>query len=421
MRYTHSLFVFRRDLRLVDNTALTQALKESRHVIPCFIFDPRQCGKQNRYKSNNALQFMIESLQDLSDELRKRGSELRIFHGRPQHIISALITQLKIEAVFVNRDYTPFSVKRDSDIEKMCIKNGCAFHSADDLLLIKSPDAIMNKKGTPVRIFAPFYRRAKALKIKRPQKSIYTHLSAEPVSLATIDIKNELTPKGIVLTKANRNLFIHGGRRQGLRLLAKIGKMGNYRNTKDFPAHPTSYLSAHHKFGTISCRETAYKIIKHHGEDHELLRQLYWRDFFTYLIYHFPQLLGAQCRTVSWPWLHDKKKFARWCAGKTGYPFVDIGMQMLNKTGFMHNRMRMVAASFLTKTLHIDWRWGERYFAQNLIDYDPAVNNGNWQWIASTGCDAQPPFRTFSPERQMKKFGRDVEKLITKTESRRAR
>lgn len=405
MKYNKALFIFRRDLRLFDNKGLNLALKSSKNVIPCFIFDARQCTKKNRYKSNNAVQFMIESLKDLDFSLRKIGSKLYIFYGDPEKIIEKLIKKDQIDALFFNRDYTPFSKKRDARIRKKCDSLIVPIHETDDLLLIDSPETILTKKNSPFRLFTPFYRQALRKSIETPQKLISKNFYTGTVSLIEFDLKNELTPTGVVLNDINKNLFIHGGRSRGVILLKKIKKLKDYKKTKDYPTLPTTFLSAHHKFGTVSIRETAYEIINQFGKNHELLRQLYWRDFFTYLLWHYPNLLDTPCRKVPWKWKYDKKEFAAWCSGKTGYPFIDIGMDMLNKTGFMPNRMRMVAASYLTKILKIYWKWGERYFAQKLIDYDPAVNNGNWQWIASTGCDAQPPFRKFSPNEQMKKYG----------------
>lgn len=405
MKYTHSLFIFRRDLRTQDNIGLITALQQSENVIACFIFDPRQCTGKNNYKSANALQFMIESLQELNTLFEKKGKKLYIFYGKPENILKKLLKVIPIKAVFANRDYTPFSRQRDETLEKICKKQRVDIYFIDDGLLIGSPDAIKTKKNTPIKLFTPFYKKALTLPLSQPRKLRFKNFYNKSIQISTIDITKELTSAGVILKTVNSNLFAHGGRSRGLRLIKKIKTMQDYKNTKDFPALPTTYLSAHHKFGTVSIRETAHEIIRCFGRDHELLRQLYWRDFFTYLIWHFPELLGEQCRKVSWQWSHDKKKFAVWCTGKTGFPFIDTGMQMLNKTGFMPNRMRMVAASYLTKTLKIDWHWGERYFAQKLVDYDPAVNNGNWQWVASTGCDAQPPFRKFSPDRQYKKFG----------------
>lgn len=407
--YQKSLFIFRRDLRLYDNTGLNRALAESEVVIPCFICDPRQCGRTNRYKSSNAVQFMIESLRDLDNQLRTKGSSLPVLYGRSEVVISDLIKKLGIDAVYVNHDYTPFSRSRDATIMALCKRHGCTFIATEDLLLMGSPEGIYTKKGAPMRMFTPFYRQWIALSFAKPQRLRKGYFWQKRLPLASIDLDQEGTASGRVLKNINEHLYVHGGRSTGKKLVQGIASQGQYRETKDYPVLPTTFLSAHHKFGTVSVRETAQAIIRHHGKDHELLRQLCWRDFFTYELWHMPQLLGDQCRVVSWQWKHDEKAFTVWCAGKTGFPFVDIGMRMLNKTGFMPNRMRMVAASYLTKTLRIDWRWGERYFARQLVDYDPAVNNGNWQWVASTGCDAQPPFRRFNPVLQMKRFGKGLQ------------
>ena len=221
----------------------------------------------------------------------------------------------------------------------------------------------------------------------------------------TDHIISEYSPEKLLSTY-NENIFFHGGRRNGLTILKNIKEFKEYAQTRDIPAFPTTGLSAHNKFGTLSIREVYYSIKDVLGASHPLIKQLYWRDFYTQIADHFPHVFGHNFlkKYKKLAWRNNTEHFKRWCTGTTGFPIVDAGMRQLNATGWMHNRARMIVASFLTKDLLIDWRWGEFYFAKQLADYDPAVNNGNWQWAASTGCDAQPYFRIFNPWIQQKNF-----------------
>lgn len=398
--YNSSLFIFRRDLRLTDNTGLNQALAQSEHVIPCFIFDPRQVGKNNAYKSDNAIQFMLQSLQELHDSIGKQHGKLYFFYGKAEDIVKKIIKSKKIDALFINRDYTPFSIKRDKGIEKICTDHAIDFHSYGDALL-NEPEDIAKKDGKPYFIFTPFYKKAVTLKIDAPSKQMHGSWFTGTIksSVSTTIFKK-------ILSQQNPNIALSGGRKEGLAILKNIKELKNYAHTHDYPSLDTSHLSAHLKFGTVSVREVYHAIAQQLGMKHTLIRQLYWRDFFTHVAYHKPSIFGHAYREKynNLPWNNNKKLFAAWCKGKTGFPLVDAGMRQLNTTGFMHNRVRMIVASFLVKDLHINWLWGEKYFAQQLVDYDPAVNNGNWQWCASTGCDAQPYFRIFNPWLQQKKF-----------------
>ena len=398
--YNKSLFIFRRDLRTQDNRGLSEACKQSNQVIACFIFDPKQVSEKNPYRSMNAIQFMLVSLQELNMQIKSKGGRLYFFYGDTPKIIKQLIISQKINAVFANRDYTPFSLKRDEALEKICIQNDCVFSSHNDLLL-HEPEEIMTGNGTPYSIFNAFYKRALTLLVQETELKISGNFFNKSISHS---YTTEIFKK--ILAEYNKNIWVKGGRVEALRLLKSITKLAAYTRTHDFPELPTSYLSAHLKFGTISIREAYWTITKKLGRGHALLRQLYWRDFFTHVAYHSPFVFGQAFHEKYniLPWKNDKKNFKAWCTGTTGFPIVDAGMRQLNKTGWMHNRVRMIVASFLIKDLHIDWRWGEQYFAQQLVDYDPAVNNGNWQWVASTGCDAQPYFRIFNPWLQQLKF-----------------
>lgn len=400
--YPLSLHIFRRDLRLYDNTALIESLRSSKEVIPCFIFDTRQI-ENNVYKSNNCIQFMAQSLYELDSELKKKNSKLYLFYGIAEDIISNLLHSLNIKAVFINRDYTPFSRQRDLRIEKSCHELSVDFHTYADTLM-HEPEELMKPNGQPYTIFTPFFKKALQLRVKQPKNNLYNNYYQKPILF-----EDKITLKKL-LSINNQAIYLKGGRTEAISYLKKIKYLRDYQEIRNFPAiHGTTGLSAHNKFGTLSIREVYDEIIKIFGEEHGLIKELYWRDFFTHIAFHQPHVFGESFykKYDALRWSENQKHFNAWCEGQTGFPIVDAGMRELNTTGYMHNRVRMIVASFLTKDLHIDWRWGEKYFAQKLIDYDPAVNNGNWQWAASTGCDAQPYFRIFNPWLQQQKFDKD--------------
>ncbi|MGZ4993287.1 MAG: cryptochrome/photolyase family protein [Methylobacter sp.] len=396
-QYSTSLFIFRRDLRLQDNTALLEALRLSAQVIPCFIFDPRQI-EPHPYRSKPGLHFMLQSIRDLQRQLQDVGARLMLYHALPDQIVKCLHEQQGIQAVFINRDYTPFSRQRDDELAAVCKQLGIALHTLPDSLL-NEPEQAVKIDNTPYKVFTAFYNNAGQIPVALPQVLVkHNFLAADA----------EFTIEQLGLEPAE--YAIKGGRHQSQAILDKLGGLADYQNTRDFPAlDATGKLSAHLKFGTCSVREVFYAITEQLGSEHPLIRQLYWRDFFTHIAYHFPQVFGHAFleKFDGLQWDNNPDYFQAWCDGKTGFPIVDAGMRELNATGAMHNRVRMITASFLVKDLHIDWRWGERYFAQYLVDYDPCVNNGNWQWAASTGCDAQPYFRIFNPWLQQLKFDRD--------------
>ncbi|AJM92400.1 cryptochrome/photolyase family protein [Nitrosopumilus piranensis] len=399
-KYKRTLFIFRRDLRKIDNSGLIAASKTSLEVIPAFIIDPLLIKKSNRKFSEFRMQFLKDCICELNEQLLDSKSHLHIFSGHPKKIILDLITDCKIDAIFVNRDYTPFSKKRDKEIKRICEENKIDFVIADDILL-HDVDTIKTGKGEPYKIFTAFFSKAKELPIRQPQKYNFSNLS-------DAKIKSETTIENISELKIKRNsLQQKGGRESCLERLENIKNLVDYDEKRNFPAiNGTSLLSAHNKFGTCSIREIYEVCINTLGPNHTIIRELYWRDFFTYLMHHFQYTFSKEFNKnfQKIKWHKDKKYFLKWCKGQTGFPIVDAGMRELNQTGFMHNRVRMIVASFLTKDMHIDWRLGEKYFATKLIDYDPCVNIGNWQWAASTGCDAQPWFRIFNPWIQQKKF-----------------
>lgn len=410
----YSLFIFRRDLRLEDNTGLLAALKESKAVIPCFIFDPRQLEK-NDYRSDAGVRFLIHSLQELDETLQTHGSRLHVFSGVAHEVLEKLFTTKKgdffdhdIGAVYCNEDYTPFSKKRDENIKVVCEKYGKEFFSFSDALLTK-PGSVLKDDGKPYTIFTPFYRKASKQEVFAPKENTYKNyailLKGDDDSLFDFVLKQY---GGVEKQTHGQNQdLLYGGRKEALALLDALPK--DYARNRDIPLNMCSKLSAHHKFGTISIRESYKAGCIAYGSSSTFHQELYWRDFFAHIAHFFPHIFGHafNARFENVAWSNDEELFRTWCEGRTGFPIVDAGMRELNETGFMHNRVRMIVASFLTKDLLIDWRLGEKYFAQKLQDYDPAINNGNWQWVASTGCDAQPYFRIFNPWLQQKRFDPD--------------
>jgi len=399
-KYQTSLFVFRRDLRVEDNTGLIFALNSSEVVIPAFIFTEEQIDR-NPYRSDHCLQFMIESLQDLNNQLKEKGGKLYFFKGKPEEVLLQCISKLKIEALIVNRDYTPYSRKRDNKLEKTCKKQDVSFYSFDDALL-QPVEETLKKDGKPYTIFTPYFRNASKQKVLPPVKNTKTNYFRGLIPFAE---NGTLLSKIMPRQTVKNNLS--GGRAEALKILKNLSSFSQYEKLRDFPAEDYStHLSPYLKFTVCSPREVFAAICHNLSPYHDLIRSLYWRDFFTSIAFFFPHVFeGAfHPKFDKLKWSYDRKAYQRWCEGSTGFPIVDAGMRQMKQTGFMHNRLRMITASFLVKDLSIDWRWGEKYFAQSLIDYDPAVNNGNWQWVASTGCDAQPYFRIFNPWRQQKKF-----------------
>ena len=394
-----SLFIFRRDLRVDDNTALIAALANSKQVIACFIFDPRQTDPKNPYRGEKLLRFMANSLQELNEELEKKGSKLYMFVGQAHEVVKELVSQEQIDAVYVNTDYTPFSQKRDKQIEKVSPE----FYSYHDYLL-HPPEAVHKADGKPYTVFTPFYKLAQTIAIPKPKKNTATNYYTKKIALEDTSVFGSFLQ--LPNEKVASQLFRDGGRKEALQILKHAKDYANYKEERDILAlDSTTGLSAHHKFGTISIRESYYGL-----EGNEAVtRQLYWRDFFTQIAYFFPKVFGHafQDKYDNVKWVDNRTYFQKWCEGKTGFPIVDAGMRELVATGYMHNRARMIVASFLTKDLHIHWKKGEEFFAQHLIDYDPAVNNGSWQWAASTGTDAQPYFRIFNPWLQQKRFDPD--------------
>ncbi|HUF78944.1 MAG TPA: deoxyribodipyrimidine photo-lyase, partial [Thermoanaerobaculia bacterium] len=406
--YRRSAFLFRRDLRLADNTGLLRAAAMSAEVLPCFVFDPAQVDPgRNPYFGAPAFQILLEGLEDLDRQLAAAGGRLNRFHGDPAAVVARLLGEHGVEAVFVNRDYTPFAAERDGRIEEACSAREIPFHRSHDQLLTW-PGQVVTGGGTPYRTFTPFFRAARGIEVPRPAGEAGPPGSA----FARSGLSSALGP-GIYrqLLPERRPLHARGGRAEAFRILEDLERFRAYDEERNLlapdgnPPGGASGLSPHLRHGTVSIREVYHAVVAALGRDHQLVRQLYWRDFFSQLAFFEPRVFGHAFRREydAIDWEDDERLFAAWCSGRTGFPLVDAGMRQLAATGYLPNRVRMLAASFLVKDLHVDWRRGERWFARHLVDYDPAVNNGNWQWAASTGADAQPYFRVFNPWRQQER------------------
>ena len=399
--YRASIFIFTRDLRLHDNTSLIEALKKSELVIPIFILNPQQLSESNKYKSDNCVQFMCECLEDLNTQLNKYNSKLFLFYDDPSDTIKKLLKVDKVDAVFMNQDYTPFARKREDDIKKVCAKQKKSFESFEDYMLTGVND-IMSGSGTPYVKFTPYFNTAKKIKVRKDVKNNYRNYLSKKIKFG-----NEFSGELSDFFDNNENIWVHGGRQNGLKLLSKINSLKNYSDTRDYPIENTTNLSAYLKFNVLSIREVYQKFKTVLGNNTKLIAQLYWRDFYMNIIYH-KKVIGVNMNGHKIKWVGTNLDFNKWKNGQTGFPLVDAGMRQLNKTGYMHNRVRMLVGSFLVKVLHIDWKDGEKYFASKLVDYDPANNNGGWQWVSGTGTDSQPYFRYLNPWNQLEKYDKEA-------------
>jgi deoxyribodipyrimidine photo-lyase len=405
---TISIFIFTRDLRLHDNTTLLKALKESKIVIPIFIFNPIQINNTNKYKSNNCVQFMCECLDELNLELEKNGSRLYFFYDSPENVISSLLkTNNDIKSVYINMDYSPFAKKRDNAIEKVCKKYNANFFSYEDYLLT-GKDEVVNGSNEPYVKFTPFYKKAIKIKVGEPNNSNPKNYIDKKIKFNSEFIKNYHN-----FYEPNENIAVRGGRSLALKILKNITKYKKYNTERDYPnKNGTTQLSAYLKFNVVSIREVYDTLKKKLGIANKLITQLYWRDFYMIILNHHPHILQGKSLKPKYDnikWSNNKKWFKMWCEGKMGIPIADAGMKQMNETGFMHNRCRMIVASILIKNMQIDWRFGEKYFATKLVDYDPANNNGGWTWCSGSGADSQPYFRVFSPARQTESFDKECE------------
>lgn len=401
--FENGLFIFRRDFRIIDNNGLKLITDQCKNVFTIFVFTPEQVTSKNPYKSDNSVQFMIESLRDLSNEIKKNGGQLYTFYGRNESIVAECIKHLNINVVCFNIDYTPYAQERDKEIIGLCEKmNTYVMYDYDYYLL--EPDVVLNGSGETYQKFTPYYNSALRIKVDEPSGPRKINFSKKHglQHLITLD---EAANK---FTSLNPDILVHGGRTDAiktLRLAVKTQK--HYSTTHNDLAKPTSLMSAYIKYGCVSIREV-YKAFK---GNRDLIRQLYWRDFYANILLAYPRVLGHALKPNydKIKWHYNARYLDDWKKGETGFPVVDACMTQLNVSGYLHNRGRLIVASFLVKTLLLDWREGEKYFARQLTDYDVASNNGNWLWIMGGGADSQPWFRIFNPWEQGKNFDPDCE------------
>jgi deoxyribodipyrimidine photo-lyase len=394
------IFIFTRDLRLEDNTGLIKALKECDKVIPIFIFTPDQVTN-NSYKSDNCVQFMIECLEELDSSLKKRKSKLFYFYGDIDSVLEKIIKSEKnITGVYINEDYTPFAKKREKLIEKICKNHEILFNLTEDHMLT-GKDKVKKGDGGYYLKFTPYYNAAKKIKIESPQKNSYTNYISGSHKIPSTYTKSIHD----FYEEENENIFVRGGRKNAITILKKIKKFSEYNKDREIPSlEGTTHLSAYIKFNVVSIREV-YKVFKYKlAPSNKLLTQLYWRDFYMQISAHNEIFKTPMKKGYNINWENNAGWIKKWKEGITGIPIVDAGMRQMNTTGWMHNRVRMIVSNFLIKVLKCDWIIGEKYFAQNLVDYDPHSNNGGWQWSASVGADSQPYFRVFNPWRQAENY-----------------
>lgn len=381
------IFWFRRDLRLDDNVALYHALQSNYAVIPLFIFDTDILNSLD--KNDARVGFIYESLEKINVQLQCIGSSLLIKKGTTQEVWQTLFEKYAIKSIFFNKDYEPYAIQRDCKIEALAKSNSAACNTNKDQVIFEESE-IVKGDGLPYTVYTPYKNKwlekynttVSAECDTQPYFSNFHRNSFEFPSLQDIGFE-----------ESNIKVLPHN-----------LTQIANYHQTRDFPAiDSTSYLSPHLRFGTVSIRKLAKWASK---KNDVFLSELIWREFFMQILFHFPKVVNHNFKSSydGIAWRRDEDDFKRWCTGTTGYPMVDAGMRQLNTTGYMHNRVRMVVASFLCKHLLLPWQWGEAYFASKLLDYDLSANVGNWQWAAGTGCDAAPYFRVFNPEIQLKKF-----------------
>ncbi|MBK7873631.1 MAG: deoxyribodipyrimidine photo-lyase [Saprospiraceae bacterium] len=411
-----SIFWFRRDLRLHDNAGLYHALKGNTPVLPLFIFDTNILDEIED-RSDARVSFIHCTISELHSELRALGSSILIQHGKPIDIWKALLQTYHIAAVYTSHDYEPYAIQRDAEVKALLATQNIPFHTYKDQVIFEK-DEILKDDGKPYTVFTPYSRKWRA---KLNEKRITTtndqgqsitesfYLESYPTERYVHKLYTTEALPLIPLEELNFSpSTIEIPPKEISRSLIK-----NYDKTRDFPGiEGTSKLGIHFRFGTISIREKARRAQELNDT---YLNELIWRDFYAMIFAHFPRVVHQSFRPEydQIEWRNNESEYQAWCKGKTGYPIVDAGMRELNTTGYMHNRVRMITASFLTKHLLIDWRWGEAYFAKKLLDYDLASNNGGWQWAAGSGTDAAPYFRIFNPTAQQEKFDPDL-KYITK-------
>jgi deoxyribodipyrimidine photo-lyase len=385
------IFWFRRDLRLIDNAGLWNALKQGKKVLCVFIFDT-DILKLLPSTYDRRVHYIHHAVTELQTELKTLDSSLRVYHSSPENAFNQILQQFNVEAVYANHDYEPYAIARDKSILQLLGKKNIIFNTYKDQCIFEKNE-VLKDDGTPYTIFTPYSKKWK-LKLNEfylrsyPTEKYYNNF---------LKIRTEEIPTLLQLGFEKTDVITQVS-------FPSKELLQGYKNTRDIPSLPgTSRLSVHLRFGTVSVRKLIREAL---NISESWVNELIWRDFYMMILFHFPHVASSSFKKKydSIVWRNNENEFKLWCEGKTGFPIVDAGMRELNSTGFMHNRVRMIVSSFLVKDLLIDWRWGETYFAAKLNDYDLSANNGGWQWAAGSGCDAAPYFRIFNPTEQQKKF-----------------
>ncbi|OMP77196.1 deoxyribodipyrimidine photo-lyase [[Flexibacter] sp. ATCC 35208] len=392
---TVNLCWLRRDLRLLDHAALYHALKSEHPVVPVFVFDTVILNDLVD-KYDRRVTFIRDTLEEMQEQLAKLGSSLDVFYGTPEEAFKHYTTHYDVQTVYANIDYEPYARERDKAIGRLLKGKEIGFKVYKDQVIFDR-DEVLKDNGEPYTIYTPYSKKWRA-------KLNDFYLKAYPVEKYFGNFYKQKSTRIPPL----RTMGFLAGERDFPGVKVKDSLIENYDKTRDIPGiHGTTHLGLHLRFGTVSVRELAERA---NHLNQTFLGELIWRDFFSMILWHYPHVVHQSFRNEydKIKWRNNEAEFKKWCDGETGYPIVDAGMRELNTTGFMHNRVRMITASFLTKHLLIDWRWGEAYFAAKLLDYDLAANNGNWQWAAGCGCDAAPYFRVFNPSLQTERFDPDL-------------
>ncbi len=406
-----NIFLHHRDIRYQDNTTLIQMHKElDSKIIPIFIFPPEQINpKKNKYFSHNLVQFMCESLVELMKSYRKKKGDLHFYEGDTLKVLKSLHKKSKIYSIGFNTDYSPYAKQRDDKIIQWATKEDIKIFNNEDMLLqnILDGQTKSQNSGEPYKVFTPYMRYLRSkYKVEEPKKYKLK------IGKMNFKIKEEIEADDLKkFYEKNDQLNVLSGRKEAKKKLKLVKKQDSYDECRNFLTYNTTHLSAYINLGLLSIREVYHYCIDKIGSNSGIITELYWRDFYYNILHFFGHVIGNSFRPEydKIKWRNDSKQFKAWCDGKTGFPVVDACMRQMNTIGWMHNRGRMIVANFLTKDLLIDWRMGEKYFANKLMDYNMSANNGGWQWAAGSGTDAQPYFRIFNPWTQSEKFDKDCE------------
>lgn len=390
--FENGLFIFRRDFRIIDNNGLNLLNERCKNIYTIFIFTPEQVGNGNKYKSVNAVQFMIESLQDLASQLSKNGGHLYTFYGHNDKVVADCIKAWDINIVCFNLDITPYARERDAKIINLCEHMKTYVMYSYDYYLC-NPDEVLNLSGDSYVKFTPYYERARKLKVEKPAKMRKMHFKKSEAHISNKMQLDEAMKKFV--GDENPDILVHGGRAEAIKILKTALKtQSHYSKTHNDLDKPTSHLSAYINFGALSIREIYYAFKK----NTEFIRQLYWGSFYANVLYNHPQIIHKSLKPKydNIKWNHNEGWFKKWCEAKTNFPIVDSCMQELNTTGYLHGRGRLIVASFLVKTMLINYKKGEKYFANKLTDYNITNNLNNWRWVTGNGASSQEYFKIFN-------------------------